>query len=335
MWRDWLIGLMVCALVAGSANRAPLAQQAPQQGPEAAQPQRPPDFDPEAAAQIRWVDKETGEALFTGADLVRFDWERQLFELAPERRDGTPFPQLWVGQVRPFTVIVGDEPVYDGAFWSSVSSMGGGGPTIIDMKCTRTILEISAGYPRDWDGGEMRFSPRLQAALERAGLIAEINEPYRDLGGAAHTRDLTGGPVPLFVTYDDASFRIGNHARVAVDRWGPPQELENTQLEGHELAVAITLTANGGAFRSHVLLDGMSPQVLSRAPFGHTFHFYPWAPAADSKDTEAQPGRAQIAVTVMLRRRTYQGMEVIASWESPPHTTIILPPQAVSPAAAQ
>jgi len=74
----------------------------------------------------------------------------------------------------PFVACVGDEPIYGGMLWTSLSSASFGG-MIIDLypAAQEHPLPIQAGYPSpDWATGEdLRPDPRIRQALEAAGKL--------------------------------------------------------------------------------------------------------------------------------------------------------------------
>jgi hypothetical protein len=74
----------------------------------------------------------------------------------------------------PFVACVGDEPIYGGMLWTSLSSASFGG-LLIDLypAAQERPLSILAGYPSpDWFTGEdLRADPRIRQALEAAGKL--------------------------------------------------------------------------------------------------------------------------------------------------------------------
>ncbi len=74
----------------------------------------------------------------------------------------------------PFVACVGDEPIYGGMLWTSLSSVSFGG-LFIDLypAAQERTLSIQAGYPSpDWFTGEdLRADPRIRQALEAAGKL--------------------------------------------------------------------------------------------------------------------------------------------------------------------
>jgi len=77
---------------------------------------------------------------------------------------------------RPFIVYVGDEPIYSGAFWVSISSQSFDGMVIDTMSgCSdHSTIRIQLGYPEGlsfFKGEDTRSDPRIMQALERAGKL--------------------------------------------------------------------------------------------------------------------------------------------------------------------
>ncbi len=83
------------------------------------------------AVELSWVDEVTGETLFTVEDIVRFDWERQVFELERSRAMDLTARFRTYGQCRGFRVQDAQGIIYRGSFFSAASSMAYRGPTIL------------------------------------------------------------------------------------------------------------------------------------------------------------------------------------------------------------
>lgn len=74
----------------------------------------------------------------------------------------------------PFVACVGNEPIYGGVLWTSLSSVSFGGISIdLYPAAQEHPLPIQAGYPSpDWFTGEdLRADPRIRQALEAAGKL--------------------------------------------------------------------------------------------------------------------------------------------------------------------
>ncbi|MFW6108692.1 MAG: hypothetical protein ACOC8D_02650, partial [bacterium] len=130
-----------------------------------------------AAGLPRWADSRTGEVWFSVGDIVRFDWEKQLFELSRRRAMGVMVNELRLR--RKFTLRDGQGVIYRGAFTSPASSFGFAEPAIVLGPLgdgpRPPLFRIDAGYPGKIGGRDDRFAPRLKAALERAGVLAAID----------------------------------------------------------------------------------------------------------------------------------------------------------------
>lgn len=128
---------------------------------------------------LRWVDSKTGEVLWTVNDIVRFDWDNQVFEL--KREKAMDIMGLNIGQCRGFKVEDADGLIYEGSFFNSFSSRGYNGPTILTdlfpgYALMPPLYRIDPSYP--WDDkphGGIRYAPRLKADLQKAGILAKID----------------------------------------------------------------------------------------------------------------------------------------------------------------
>jgi hypothetical protein len=74
----------------------------------------------------------------------------------------------------PFVVVVGETPIYTGAFWTSLSSLSFSEGVVIDVLMTsmKDVIKLQLGYPEMWGGfrgQDLRCDPRILEALEAAG----------------------------------------------------------------------------------------------------------------------------------------------------------------------
>lgn len=184
-----------------------------------------------------WVDAQSGTTLFSIADIVRFDWDRQLFELTPER--ASALLALPIAPFRDFIVKDADGIIYRGRIYRSTAREGYDGSTIlIDQGAKQALpappfFTISGGYPGG--GGphdQERFTPRLRTILDRAGVLAPIAEselPHalKWMGnswiGGDQVLCATPGIFPSTVrvgktAYLHIKFAKGNHPEVKFDR---------------------------------------------------------------------------------------------------------------------
>jgi hypothetical protein len=116
--------------------------------------------------------------IFITEDLVSYDWERHGINLTEDAylklmllfMSGMPSSGV------PFVVKAYEQPIYAGAFWTPLSSLSFDGVVILQpLDPAGQTLYIELGYPGSdfFTGEDPRANPRLQQALEDAGLIRE------------------------------------------------------------------------------------------------------------------------------------------------------------------
>lgn len=116
--------------------------------------------------------------IITTDDLVSYDWERHGINLTEDAylRLITIFYYGLPSSGVPFVVVAYEQPVYAGAFWTPLSSLSFDGVVILQpFDPAAQTLYISLGYPVEdnFTGADPRAHPRLQQALEDAGVIRE------------------------------------------------------------------------------------------------------------------------------------------------------------------
>ena len=118
------------------------------------------------------------EPLLVTDELIGYNWELHTFDLTQEAyfklitifSGGLPMSGL------PFAVVAYEEPIYAGAFWALFSSLSFDGVVILQpTDPAGQTMQIALGYPgaEFFTGEDPRGNPRLQQALEDAGLIRE------------------------------------------------------------------------------------------------------------------------------------------------------------------
>jgi hypothetical protein len=116
--------------------------------------------------------------ILTTDDVTSYDWERHglnLTETAYQRLlaiFGGGLPSSGV----PFAVVAYEQPVYSGAIWTLASSLSFDGVVILQpIDPIGQTLYITLGYPSEdyFTGEDPRDHPRLQQALEDAGVIVD------------------------------------------------------------------------------------------------------------------------------------------------------------------
>jgi uncharacterized lipoprotein NlpE involved in copper resistance len=111
-------------------------------------------------------------------DLVSYDWEHHginLTEQAYARLIALFYSGLPSAGV-PFVVVAYQEPIFAGGFWSPLSTLSFDGVVILQpFDPAGQTLYIQLGFPDEsvFTGADPRDNPRLQQALQDAGLIRE------------------------------------------------------------------------------------------------------------------------------------------------------------------
>jgi hypothetical protein len=138
-----------------------------------------------SSRKVQWIDVENGEVLFDIDDIVRFDWEKQIFELT--RSSAMDFmAELGTVGVQGRKFIVRDgQTIYEGTLVTPFSSFSFHGPviksTLPDDRIEPPLFRIDGGYPTDFEKGDTRFSERLKKALEQVGVLGEIDSHLRNV----------------------------------------------------------------------------------------------------------------------------------------------------------
>lgn len=128
--------------------------------------------------RLEWIHKGTGRLIFSQEDILAFDWEKQMFLLTDNAAMNMAlYP---VGQIDPFEVRINNDFLYEGAFVSTISSMGYRGPTIWDRNIGGFLIQsplyqIRNGYPTDLSSHDIRYNETLKRVLDSAGLIQTID----------------------------------------------------------------------------------------------------------------------------------------------------------------
>jgi hypothetical protein len=263
------------------------------------------------AELLQWEGDE-GKVLFTVKDIVRFDWERQVFELKRER--AMDLRAYMDGALdRRYVVRDAVGSVYEGRFVSSLSSMSYSGPVMQLDKAP--LFEIRDGYgaPRQ-EGEDKRFSPRLNEDLQKAGVLKRINtneviEPIGySFGGWARGKGLIG--------LETFPFRIGEMARIHI-------LFRDIQVEADSIQVDTTLTQGGG-------FSSTSIQKFNTVIHTKGVQIVRWNPwTTEGVKGKAQPGSVNLKVRVEMRKKTPQGEISVYAVELPEKgapSLAILPP---------
>jgi hypothetical protein len=279
---------------------------------------------------LLWAD-DSGEILFTAAGIVRFDWERQVFELQRERAlDLMAYLVPHRHLQREFSVRDSSGEIYSGRFFSLASSQTYDGPTILTGKITGMdetppLFAIQGGYPGNiGPGAKRRFNRRLHDDLEKAGLLKTISptEMPRPIE-RIHTewfgdRDKIRLRAEIF----PETFRLGSEARIHLfytPGLTPPPTFDTVKIQ-------TILSQTNGFFcnTAHSIPDKLTPETIK---FGfHLMRWKPWGPVYGAIKSRAKSGPAKLSLRMVLRQRTPNGHEVVCSVEIPSQELMILPP---------
>ena len=229
--------------------------------------------------ELNWVDAETGAVLFTLSDIVRFDWDRQIFELTPDR--ATQFMAVPVVQHKDFAVKDHDGVIYRGRFYRSAATEGEGydGTTIlIDQGPLKKLpaspfFTINGGYPA---GGGVhdrdRFSDRMYAILAKAGLLAPITDAEMPIQRLWSGHIWVGGDqvIKAAAVLFPETFRIGKDAYIHLLLY----KGQKPDFAFDKLTVFATCTANEGKFTSRQEIISITPPLLDNGIY--ICKFRPW-----------------------------------------------------------
>lgn len=242
---------------------------------------------------LKWVDKNTNEIYFTIDDIVRFDWEKQIFELTRDKAiDLMAKPhRLYTA----FLVKNNDTILYEGGFMSLLSCSGSNKPVISDgliEKIFPPIYKISAAYPTDKyaENEKERFNPTMYKILKEKNKLETIDKnsfspkiDYQFLGWYGEQFKFK-----ILLMVFNETFRIKKKAVIhlrcapAIKDEGLPDKLE----------LSISIVANNGKFSL------IKNYIVSRdyLDFAKTYIIKDdfWGSNENSQDKYAKPGKAYI-----------------------------------------
>lgn len=294
-------------------------------------------------AVVEWVDAKTGKVLFTSRDIVRFDWDRQLFEL--KREQAMDLLSLPPALRRDFVVRDAEGDIYRGCFMSGLSSSSYDGPTIkadLFVDTSPPLYHIAGGYPgKQGPGARVRFNPRLKNRLEAAGLLARINKddvaPIEAVFSGWHG-DALG--CRASIAFFPETVRLGRDIRFVLrfaanrSSTSPPAEREARGRQGlrnnlafspepDQVEARVTLkSGDSDARRTRTVPISMENLAEDSAS---PFTLWPWSETGRSVDARFKPGPAELTVFIVATRKTDKGFEQVGVWEFPPRQVKILP----------
>jgi hypothetical protein len=279
---------------------------------------------------LRWEGENTGKVLFTAEDIVRFDWERQVFELKRERAmDLMAYMVPHMHLHRAFAVRDTEGAIYGGQFVSPVSSQSYDGPTILQSMSEETAPPfycIHGGYPRGGGGkrDDERFNQRLHDDLEKAGLLKTIPVTEKPLPLERISTDWLGDRDKIRIRAEifTETFRIGQTARVHLfftPGLTPPPSFDTVEIQSK-------LTQDNGFFctTDHSIPDKLTPETIKAGI--HVLRWKPWGPVFGAGETMAKAGVATLSLELILRKQTTNGQEVVCTATIPAQKLTLLPP---------
>lgn len=255
----------------------------------------------EFAKTLCWVDEQTGQKLFDVGDIVRFDWDKQIFEL---RRSVAMNFMAELGSVgvygRKFVLKYGHSVIYRGTLVTPASSIAFMEPvirgTIPDDNVEPPLFEIGGGYPRDFEKGDTRFSERLKKALEQANLLGEIdiNNPPPPIETITHGWFGEKGGLRILIEVFQETLRLHRSARVHIHLTGGKDLDENYVFD-----VNATLTSQDG--KPGFTMKKAFPFHRSGWKTVYVLEMNPWTDTEDSSSA-VKPGRAKLIIEVSTRK---------------------------------
>ncbi len=299
-------------------------------------------------AAVEWVDVKTGKVLFSGRDIVCFDWDRQVFELTRERAmDLMSLPPMLQ---RDFVVRDREGEIYRGCFMSALSSSSYDGPTIgsdfFEVEGIRPPLyHIAGGYPGEHGpGAKLRFDPRLRQHLDTAGLLRSIKEgekvePVETVFCGWHGEALGRRAAIMFFP---ETIRMGLDIRLVLRfhktkaATGSPAERERDARRGitrdpaisqepDRVEAHITLRSNDGKSERTRKITVPVENLIEGYSSAFPLVVWPWSESGRSVDDLFKPGPAELTVSIVATRKTDKGIEQIGIWDIPTRQVQILP----------
>ena len=118
---------------------------------------------------------ENDEMIISDRDIVWYNKTSHEIRLLEEGADRIASLEVPV-HGKPFVVKLHDEPIYNGSFWSPISSIPYHG-VAIEQPITREdrIIKIKLGYPSSefFEGTDPRDSPEILSFLQKTGKLVQ------------------------------------------------------------------------------------------------------------------------------------------------------------------
>lgn len=255
---------------------------------------------PKTAPVVVWKDSESKRVIFTSADIITFDWSKQVFLL---KRDAYLDFIAWVASsksvMRELSVEDGDGLIYKAKWVSDNSSRGFKGPI---YEASSPFISIVDSYPSGsapLKPDDPRDSARLRLALEKAGLLENI-DLTRDWVGlrvqSTSSSWLDCGPdLKTRIDYFGDTFQWGQKARAHIFFAGG----EQMQKQIDSIAMEIRFVANQGRYRSDYRIAGISPAVITDGVYVGQFDL--WKPVQGS-ELKIKSGTGFITTTLLFQK---------------------------------
>jgi len=251
---------------------------------------------------LRWVGKETRQKLFDVDDIVRFDWDKQIFELT--RRAAMDLLGKQTGLYRNFTLISDMDTIYSGTLVSISSSISFQGPAIIldreDLDGIKPpLFKIDNGYPEPIakSDPDPRFSERLKKDLQQADVLSEIdvNNPPVPIERVTHGWFGEKDGLKVLVEVFPETFRLRRQVIMHIHLTGAKNLDKNYVFD-----VNATLISKDGKSKFS------TKKIFSSHGTGwkniYVLEMNPWGATGDSRNKNVKPGNAKLSVEVFTRK---------------------------------
>ncbi|MCH8119640.1 MAG: hypothetical protein IIC00_07925 [Planctomycetes bacterium] len=270
---------------------------------------------------------KSGPKMFDIDDIVRFDWDQQVFELT--RQSAMDFMTKLTGLDSQFEVQLGNDIVYSGSLVSWVSSITYTHPVIMFPESIGglkpPLFEIDAAYPEGFAKEDLRFSERLKKSMEQARVLGEIdvNNPPPPIQRITHGCFGEKEGLRVLVEVFPETFRLRELARAHLNLTGG----NYLSTSAYVVDVNTTLVANKGKFMYST--KRIFPAHEDGWKNIYIMGMNPWVSVEDSIDKIAKPGPAEISFDICLRKIIDEDKslysEPIESLKTGPINVVILP----------
>jgi hypothetical protein len=261
----------------------------------------PAESRPARVPALTWKDAETGRVLFTSADIISFDWEKQAILL---RRDALLDLMAWAPphmyQYRRLAVYDQAGLIYNGQWVSGMSSLSFAGPT---YEIGNPLVLIRDGYPPrpapSQAGADPRLAERLRAGLQKDRRLGKVDPAYDFVGLRIGSADVSwkecGPGLKVRVEFFTDTFELGRKARAHIFFSRDPKT--DTPIDA--ISCELRFVANDGTFRSDCRLEGISPTVIDDGIY--VCRFDPWQPVEGS-DARPRAWVGRVILAVLLQK---------------------------------